>query len=72
MASRKLKDNFFTPVQLVEFMTELCDITEHAKRVLVEKPDGRGIHRMPNVIDPSCGVGTFLNCLHEVDSKKNV
>lgn len=54
------KGQFFTPVQLVEFMTELCDITEHAKRVLVEKPDGRGIHRMPNVIDPSCGVGTFL------------
>lgn len=54
------KGQFFTPVQLVEFMTELCNITEHAKRVLVEKPDGRGIHRMPNVIDPSCGVGTFL------------
>ena len=54
------KGQFFTPVQLVEFMTELCDITEHAKRVLVEKPDGRGIHRMPNVTDPSCGVGTFL------------
>lgn len=54
------KGQFFTPVQLVEFMTELCDITEHAKRVLVAKPDGRGIHRMPNVIDPSCRVGTFL------------
>lgn len=54
------RGQFFTPMQLTTFMVDLCDAIEQAKRVLEDEPDGRGIHRLPNVIDPSCGVGSFL------------
>ena len=54
------RGQFFTPVQLIHFMIALCDASGQAKRILEQEPDGRGIHRLPNVIDPSCGVGSFL------------
>lgn len=54
------RGQFFTPVQLIHFMLALCDVSGQAKRILQQEPDGRGIHRLPNVIDPSCGVGSFL------------
>ena len=54
------KGQFFTPVPLVQFMLSLCGAVKQAKNILENCPDGRGIHRMPVVIDSSCGVGTFL------------
>lgn len=54
------RGQFFTPVKLVDFMIKLCGGTDYAKEIFEQKPDGRGVHRLPYVIDPSCGVGTFL------------
>lgn len=53
------RGQFFTPVKLVDFMLDLADVSTQAKDILRTKADGRGIHRFPYVIDPSCGVGTF-------------
>lgn len=53
------RGQFFTPVKLVDFMLDLADVSTQAKDILRTKADGRGIHRFPYVIDPSCGMGTF-------------
>lgn len=54
------RGQFFTPTKLVDFMLDLCMATEQAKDLLTNSPDGLGIRRFPNTIDPSCGVGSFL------------
>ncbi len=54
------KGQFFTPPKLIDSMISLADCTSQAKEILMSHPDGRGVHRLPNVIDPSCGVGSFL------------
>lgn len=54
------RGQFFTPPKLVDFMIDLCGGADYAKSIFEKNPDGRGIHRLPYVIDPSCGVGTFL------------
>lgn len=54
------RGQFFTPTKLVDFMIDLCGGADYAKSIFETNPDGRGIHRLPYVIDPSCGVGTFL------------
>lgn len=55
------KGQFFTPQKLVDFMLDLASVQEQAKDIIRNIPDGLGVRRFPYVIDPSCGVGTFLN-----------
>ena len=54
------KGQFFTPMKLVRFMLHLADAAENAKTVMLTSKDHLGRHRLPHVIDPSCGSGTFL------------
>ena len=54
------KGQFFTPVKLVRFMLALCDAVGLAGRTMRDKPDSLGRPRLPYVIDPSCGSGSFL------------
>lgn len=55
------KGQFFTPQKLVDFMLNLASVQEQAQDIIRNNPDGLGVRRFPYVIDPSCGVGTFLN-----------
>lgn len=55
------RGQFFTPAKIVEFMLELANVSDQAKNIIRNNPDGLGVRRFPYVIDPSCGVGTFLN-----------
>ena len=55
------RGQFFTPQKLVDFMLDLADVQEQAESIIRNNPDGLGVRRFPYVIDPSCGVGTFLN-----------
>ena len=55
------RGQFFTPQQLVDFMLDLASVQEQAKSIIKNNPDGLGVRRFPYAIDPSCGVGTFLN-----------
>jgi type I restriction enzyme M protein len=54
------KGQFFTPYKLVQFMLHISGATEFAKDTMLNQKDHLGRHRLPYVIDPSCGVGTFL------------
>ena len=54
------KGQFFTPVKLTRFMMELCGAVELAKETIEKKTDHLGRPRMPFVIDPSAGSGSFL------------
>ena len=69
------KGQFFTPMKIVNFMLSLCDIVGNAKEILNSKRDQLGRPRLPYVIDPSCGSGTFLieymkQIRREIGSKK--
>jgi type I restriction enzyme M protein len=54
------KGQFFTPPKVIRFMLNLVDIIDHATNILKTQKDHLGRHRLPYVIDPSCGSGTFL------------
>jgi type I restriction-modification system DNA methylase subunit len=54
------KGQFFTPVKLVRFMLHLSDAVGQAQDVMMTGRDHLGRPRLPYVIDPSCGSGTFL------------
>ena len=54
------KGQFFTPMKLVRFMLALCDAAGLANRVMRTTQDYHGRPRLPYVIDPSCGTGSFL------------
>ena len=54
------KGQFFTPMNLVKFMLALCDATGKAEDIMKNSRDFHGRPRLPYVIDPSCGSGTFL------------
>lgn len=54
------KGQFFTPIKIVRFMFELSDCVAQAKNILANQRDQLGRPRLPYVIDPSCGSGTFL------------
>jgi type I restriction enzyme M protein len=54
------KGQFFTPFKLVHFMLELVDAASHAKQIMMHGRDHLGRPRLPYVIDPACGSGTFL------------
>ena len=54
------KGQFFTPPKIIRFMHSLVDVVSHAENILKTKKDHLGRHRLPYVIDPSCGSGTFL------------
>ena len=54
------KGQFFTPMNLVRFMLALCDATGLADRTMRSARDYHGRPRLPYVMDPSCGSGSFL------------
>ena len=54
------KGQFFTPPILVRFMLALCGATDQAEHIMREASDANGRPRLPFIIDPSCGSGTFL------------
>jgi type I restriction-modification system DNA methylase subunit len=54
------KGQFFTPVKLVRFMLHLSSALDEAREVMQHGRDHLGRPRLPYVIDPSCGSGTFL------------
>lgn len=54
------KGQFFTPMKIVRFMLELADAVPAAEKSMLTKLDSNGRPLLPTVIDPSCGVGSFL------------
>ena len=54
------KGQFFTPTILVQFMLALCGATDQAEHIMRGASDSHGRPRLPFIIDPSCGSGTFL------------
>ena len=54
------KGQFFTPIVLVRFMLSLCGATDQAKHIMRHLGDSQGRPRLPFIVDPSCGSGTFL------------
>lgn len=54
------KGQFFTPMKLVRFMLALCDAVGLAERTMQSARDYHGRPRLPYVMDPSCGSGSFL------------
>lgn len=54
------KGQFFTHVNLVHFCLKLAGFGEETRRVFLEEKDEQGRPRLPYVIDPSAGSGTFI------------
>ncbi len=54
------KGQFFTPIILVRFMLALCGAANQAEQVMRHEGDSQGRPRLPFIIDPSCGSGSFL------------
>ncbi|WP_454149504.1 N-6 DNA methylase [Microbacterium lacticum] len=54
------KGQFFTPYKIVQFMLAMSDAVESAVETMRTSRDHLGRPRLPYVIDPSCGSGTFL------------
>ena len=54
------RGQFFTPINLVRFMLALSDAVGQAEEVMNSKRDSQGRPRLPYIIDPSCGSGSFL------------
>ena len=54
------KGQFFTPYKIVQFMLDLAESTTRAEQTMRSSRDHLGRPRLPYVIDPSCGSGTFL------------
>lgn len=50
------KGQFFTPMKVVRFVLELCGAVEEARAGMLAGAEPR----LPYVIDPSCGAGSFL------------
>ena len=54
------RGQFFTPIKLVHFMLSLSRAVERARTTMVRDRDHLGRPRLPYLIDPSAGSGTFL------------
>ncbi|MFH1236073.1 MAG: N-6 DNA methylase [Parcubacteria group bacterium] len=54
------KGQFFTPVQVVRFMLHLAKVPSVAHEIMTKQRDDLGRPRLPYIIDPSCGSGSFL------------
>lgn len=54
------KGQFFTPVKVIRFILELCEAVDQAKKTMSSSRDHLGRPRLPYVMDPSCGSGSFL------------
>lgn len=54
------RGQFFTPIKLVKFMLMLANCEGITRNVLLNDKDNLGRYRLPYIIDPSCGTGTFL------------
>lgn len=54
------KGQFFTHSNIVRFCLELADYSTLVKEVFLSRRDTQGRPRLPYIIDPSAGSGTFL------------
>jgi type I restriction enzyme M protein len=54
------KGQFFTHVNLVKFCLDLSGFNESVERTFLNERDAQGRPRIPKVIDPSCGSGSFM------------
>ena len=54
------RGQFFTPIKLVKFMLMLSNCEGITRSILLNDKDNLGRYRLPYIIDPSCGTGTFL------------
>ena len=54
------KGQFFTHTNIVRFCTEIVRLGESAKNTFLHERDEQGRPRLPYIIDPSAGSGTFL------------
>ncbi len=54
------KGQFFTPPKIVKFILYLMDAPNRTNNIMLKQKDHLGRHRLPYVIDPSCGSGSFL------------
>jgi type I restriction enzyme M protein len=54
------KGQFFTPIQVVRFMLHLARVPSAARDTMTNERDRLGRPRLPYIIDPSCGSGSFL------------
>jgi len=54
------KGQFFTHINLVKFCIEMTDFKNNVSSTFLSERDLQGRPRIPKVIDPSCGSGTFL------------
>ncbi len=54
------RGQFFTPVKIVRFMLAMINAASGAEKILRTSKDHLGRPRLPYVIDPACGSGTFL------------
>ena len=54
------RGQFFTPQKLVRFMLALSDVSELVNTTMRRSRDFHGRPRLPYVVDPSCGSGSFL------------
>ena len=54
------RGQFFTPMKLVRFMLALSDACGKANTIMRNNGDSQGRPRLPYIIDPSCGSGSFL------------
>src|SRR5690606_1373869 len=54
------KGQFFTHINLVKFCIEISGFKENVVQTFMNERDPQGRPRIPKVIDPSCGSGTFM------------
>lgn len=54
------KGQFFTHINLVKFCMEISGFRENVVQTFMNERDPQGRPRIPKVIDPSCGSGSFL------------
>ena len=54
------RGQFFTPMKLVRFMLALSDACHQAAKIMRTDGNSQGRPRLPYIIDPSCGSGSFL------------
>lgn len=54
------KGQFFTHINLVKFCFEISGFKNNVAETFMNERDPQGRPRIPKVIDPSCGSGTFM------------
>ena len=54
------RGQFFTHINLVKFCLEISDYKNVVQYTFLQERDSQGRPRVPKIIDPSCGSGTFM------------